>query len=360
MPRTITGAIKETVPLRTRVRTRSWLSGRDDSLEHLRGKKKAIIALAADYANLGDVAITVAQARFLSHCLPEHEIVYFPCASTYLQMKSLEHVCGPDDLITITGGGNMGDMYASLEDARRFIVGRFPDNRVVSFPQTADFSDTREGRRELRRSRRTYGGHRNLHLFAREPISLDRMRRYFPDTPVYLAPDIALHLDESKPRRQRHGALLCIRDDAESALPSRLRGDLMNSLSSRGLDARALDTHTKDDSRLPIEEREGQLQELLDAFRRAQVVVTDRLHGMVFSAATGTSCVVLPSKSHKIKGTYECWLRSQSYIRFQDDFDLDHTLQLVGSLGELSTTNTQPPDLAKCFDPLRKAVVGRA
>jgi pyruvyl transferase EpsI len=361
MPRTIAGAIKEIVPLRTRVRTRYWLSGRDDDyLGHLKGKKKAIVALAADYANLGDVAITVAQARFLSNCLPEHEIVYFPCAATYLQMKSLEYVCGPDDFITITGGGNMGDQYPSLEDARRFVVERFPNNRVISFPQTADFSDTREGRRELRRSRKAYSSHRNLQLFAREPVSLESMRQYFPSTRVQLVPDIALYLDESKPRSERQGVLLCLRDDMESALPSRWREDLVNGLSSGELEVHALDTHTKDDCRLPIDERERQLKQLLDSFRGAEVVVTDRLHGMVFAAITGTPCIVFHSKNHKIKATYECWLSSCKYVRFQDDLDIEHTMQFIKALGELSTTSIKPPDLTANYDPLRKTVVGQA
>lgn len=133
----------------------------------------------------------------------------------------------------------------------------------------------------------------------------------------------------------------------------------MNSLSSIGLDVRALDTHTKDNSRLPIDEREGQLQEFLDAFRRAQVVVTDRLHGMVFSAVTGTPCVVFGSKSHKVRATYECWMSGQNYVRFQDDFDPDHTVQLIETLAGLSDTDIQPPDLSGFYDPLREAVAGQ-
>ncbi|MCX6844361.1 MAG: polysaccharide pyruvyl transferase family protein [candidate division WOR-3 bacterium] len=306
------------------------------------------------------MAITIAQARFLSDHLPEHEIVYFPCAATYVQLKSLKHVCRPDDLITIVGGGNMGDLYASLEDARRFIVENFPDNRVISFPQTVGFSDTREGRRELRRSCRAYSRHRDLHLFAREPVSLERMREYFPNTPVHLVPDIVLYLDESRPRVQRQGILLCIRDDSESASPSRLRDDLVNGLATRGADVRVTDTHTRDNDRLPIEDRQRQLQELFDAFRKTQIVVTDRLHGMIFSAITGTPCVAFRNRNHKIKSTYDSWLRAHEYIRFQDDFDIGHTLQLVEALGQLGTTEIQPPNLTEYYGPLRKAVVGQA
>jgi pyruvyl transferase EpsI len=357
--RTIVSAIKKIVPVSSRVRVRYWLSRSDDTFEYLRGKKKAIVALAADYANLGDVAITMAQGWFLSEHLPEREVVYFPCRSTYTHMKSLRHVCNSDDLITITGGGNMGDRYASLEDARRFIVERFPHNQVISFPQTVDFSDTPEGRRELHLSRRAYGRHRNLHLFAREPASLDRMKEYFPKAHVALVPDIALSLDESKPRRQRHGVLLCLRDDLESASPSCLRSDLVSILTSGGRVVREVDTLSQDNNRLPVESRIVELQGLLDAFRAAEIVITDRLHGMIFSAITGTPCVAFRSKNHKIKSTYDSWLRAHEYIRLQDDFAPDHSLQLIEDLGKRTAVGIHQPDLTGYYDPLRKAVTGQ-
>ena len=120
------------------------------------------------------------------------------------------------------------------------------------------------------------------------------------------------------------------------------------------------DTMNQDNNRLPVEDRQGQLQELLDAFRKAEIVVTDRLHGMIFSAITGTPCVAFRNRNHKIKSTYDSWLRANEYIRFQDDFDIGHTLQLVEALGQLGTTEIQPPNLTEYYGPLRKAVVGQA
>ena len=46
--------------------------------ERLRGKKKCLVFLAADYGNLGDVAITFAQERFLARHFPDYEIVDVP------------------------------------------------------------------------------------------------------------------------------------------------------------------------------------------------------------------------------------------------------------------------------------------
>ena len=48
-----------------------------------------------------------------------------------------------------------------------------------------------------------------------------------------------------------------------------------------------------------------------------ELVITDRLHGMIFCAITGTPCVVINSKSPKVRGCYE-WIKHLDYIRFAD------------------------------------------
>ena len=69
---------------------------------------------------------------------------------------------------------------------------------------------------------------------------------------------------------------------------------------------------------IPISDRYTALERQFDAFRHAELVVTDRLHGMIFCAITGTPCVVLNSKSPKVLGCY-AWIKDLPYIRFCDD-----------------------------------------
>ena len=57
------------------------------------------------------------------------------------------------------------------------------------------------------------------------------------------------------------------------------------------------------------------MTEKLRSFAAARLVVTDRLHGMIFSAITGTPCVVLSNYNHKVRGTYE-WISYLPYIKF--------------------------------------------
>jgi pyruvyl transferase EpsI len=352
-------SLKQHIPLGWKARAAYVLSRPDPvTWEDLRGKHKAIITLAADYPNLGDIAITQAQARFVKACLPGYEIVDFPCAATYTQIKALKRVCTPADVVTIIGGGNMGDLYSSLEDARRFIIRQFPRNRIISFPQSMDLSDTPAGQRELARSQRAYGRHPNLYLFAREPVSFEMMQRHFPGTPVRLVPDIALSLPLHTEETQRKGVLVCIRNDKESALGPIRRAELLGQLTASIVEAEVTDTVLSRTGRLSLDERDKELEALVLRFRHAEAVVTDRLHGMIMAAISGTPCVVLRNANHKIVGTYRTWLAENRTIALLEDYSAAAVLAALKQVRAQAGKVCVDLGLSRAFEPLRLAVTG--
>jgi pyruvyl transferase EpsI len=145
----------------------SLLKGNRQPLESISGKKRCFVFLAADYGNLGDVAITYAQEKFLQQRLPDYEIVDVPKSHTLDDLLRIKKSITTDDIITIVGGGNMGDMYFDLELLRLMVVNNFKNNRVISFPQTIDYSDSKEGRYLLNLSKRIYNSHSNITMCAR-------------------------------------------------------------------------------------------------------------------------------------------------------------------------------------------------
>ena len=46
-------------------------------------------------------------------------------------------------------------------------------------------------------------------------------------------------------------------------------------------------------------------------FQKSELVITDRLHGMIFCYITKTPCIVMPNNNHKILMTYEKNSKSQ-------------------------------------------------
>lgn len=355
------GRIKSMVPERIKGPILAKLRPRTyPDLEPWRSRKKVVITLAGFYQNLGDMALTYAQKRIIETVLPDYDVLLFPSADTYGRMKALKRVVGPEDIITTIGGGNMDDVYPSLENARRFVVRSFPHHPIVSFPQTMAFSNTPSGRRALRRSARTYRSHPRLVVFAREPRTLELMQSGLPGTRVECTPDTVLSLKNEVPPRSRAGLMLSIRNDKEVLLTSDDRLRIMEVAKSKTEDVLVRDTVD-----VALEDcQQGTFEETLEDFWRLlssrRVVVTDRLHGMIFCVITQTPVVVLSNSNHKIKKTYETWLQGYPYVRYLDSFDEASLSQAIDDLWNLSPAKITVPDLSAQYEPLYQALLAAA
>ena len=67
-------------------------------------------------------------------------------------------------------------------------------------------------------------------------------------------------------------------------------------------------------------EREHFLRRKWADFSACRLIITDRLHGMIFAAITGTPCLALDNISGKVKGGYE-WIKELKYICFCNSQD---------------------------------------
>ena len=74
----------------------------------------------------------------------------------------------------------------------------------------------------------------------------------------------------------------------------------------------------KEHVEIPVWLRDYFLEKKFQEFRSREAVITDRLHGMVFAAVTGTPCVALDNVSRKISGVYQS-MTSLSYIKTADN-----------------------------------------
>lgn len=298
-------------------------SKRYDEYKNLKGKKKCIICLAADYGNLGDVAITYAQTEFLKTKFPGYEIVDFPISKTLTHLKSLKENCSAEDIITLTGGGYMGDMYFRSELLRQLIIKVFRRNKVISFPQTADFSTSDLGKHMLSRARKVYSSCRRLELWARDEKSYVFMKENFCYNIVRLTPDIVMWLDELKPGSERTVITLCLRNDLEKNSSTDSIVDSIRKKLPNISKIETYDTHIGD-VRLDIDARLAELNKIWAQFRKSKLVITDRLHGMIFSYITGTPAFVLANSNFKVAECYK-WIQDCGYIKFIDkieDFDM--------------------------------------
>lgn len=63
---------------------------------------------------------------------------------------------------------------------------------------------------------------------------------------------------------------------------------------------------------------EEKLRDKMEQIGSASLVVTDRLHGMIFAALMQTPCLVLHNYNHKVEETYK-WIRDLDYVEYVPD-----------------------------------------
>lgn len=283
--------------------------------------KKAFVFLAADYGNLGDVAITYAQTQYLKTKLPDYEVIDVPISKTLDAIVAIKRFIQPMDIITTVGGGNFGDLYEQIEFYRQLVVENFPKNKVISFPQTMDFSNTEIGKKALRKAKEKYNSHSNMTFIAREEISFAMMKEAFPNNNVIITPDIVISLNKTEPDFKREGVVICLRGDDEKLLKKEEQEQLLKLVNKNFQLVSNYDTHINK-NHLSLEEREEALSEIWNKFKSAELVITDRLHGMIFCYITKTPCLVFQNNNHKVKGSFK-WIKDKSSIKLIDKFSED-------------------------------------
>lgn len=315
------------------------------------GVKKFFVFLCGYYQNMGDMALTYAHEKFLHDNFPDYEVIMVPGYRTYHWMKEIQRVLTKDDIITILGGGNMDDLYVSLENARRFVIRKFPDNPVISFPQTMGFTDTPYGRHRKKLTEKTYNKNKNLKIFTREPKSFELMKQSF-NSDIGFCPDMVLYLNKREPKQQRDGVLCCLRRDREMNLSDEESNSIKQLLTEKYGNVIFTDTVDVSEDGCKPENLADTLETFWALLRTKQVVVTDRLHCMIFCAITKTPCVVFDNSNNKTSGVFNSWLKDCGYIRMCGEFDCDTMIKNTDELLKLDISSCADLDLTEQFKPL--------
>jgi pyruvyl transferase EpsI len=267
---------------------------------------------APDYGNAGDLAIGEAMIRFIEkNKNPAHEFVVLGQSDVHASIKKVKKAISAGDVICLAGGGNMGVAYPGYEANRRKIINAFPDNRIVIFPSTIDYSGGCYARCEFRRAIKVYARHGDLHIFARERTSYGILKEHFAN-PSYLCPDMALALPITVKPEKREGIGICLRKDDESAMTVKERDDMVSFAGKKCQALKILDTLVASDV---LGSRPGQkiIADKISEFAACRLVITDRLHGMIFSYLSGTPCIVFDNRNRKCSGVHE-WIKDCGFV----------------------------------------------
>lgn len=323
---------------------------RIENLYKLKGKKKILHLLTPIHGNTGDQAIVYATNKYLRENFSEFEVIEIYRNDIYKYAETLKAILGPDDFIVLIGGGNLGNLWIEEEIDRRFVIKTFKDNKIISMPQTMDFTNDEYGKRELDISREIYNSHSDLTLIAREKKSYEDMNTVFTNAKVILNPDMVLYLNNTLnfSDRKRDVIMTCLRKDKESILKDK-REVLIEQLKS--IHNNIVNFDTVLNKIIFMEDRENELLSVWKLFSKSEVVITDRLHGMIFAAITRTPCIVARSIDHKIFGTYQ-WIKKLNFIFFVEELsveEIEKTINYIRNIKEFNSIDVKE----EYFDKLR-------
>ena len=276
-------------------------------------KEAALFVFTPTHDNLGDHAIAYSTIQLFKKSNFDYIEI------TDRELRLLERIGKLNifngRIIILNGGGYLGTLWPEDELLARKIVKSNPKSKIVFLPNTIFYENTSEDQTELEKSKQIYNNHKNIVFYARERKSYEYMKNVYNN--VMLCPDMVLSLNEQDEAKKRNGCLVCLRSDIEKTL-NEAETESISKQVKNVFDSNYNVTDMYSKSIFNVSERKNILQGKFNEFRTAQLVITDRLHGMIFSAITGTPCIVINSKSPKIKGCYE-WIENLNYIRFCDD-----------------------------------------
>ncbi|MDY2814156.1 MAG: polysaccharide pyruvyl transferase family protein [Dorea sp.] len=320
------------------------------------GRKIYIIGTPL-HNNIGDSAIVLAEKQFLKKLgfnekqIKEITMKEFKEYETLLlrSIKRNKVMC------CWLGGGNMGDQWMAEEQFRRRIIEKIPQkNPMIIFPQTIFYSDTKNGKQEEKKSIFYYNNRKNLTIVARERSSYEIMKTIYPETEVMLVPDIVLSTTKEmfgEMPLQRKGILLCLRSDKEKKMSDEQRDEIMKIIRHLDVSCQKSDMYTH--CELTKENRAEHVYEKMSEFAQAELVITDRLHGMIFSAITETPCIVFSNYNHKVRGTYE-WIKYLPYIKYVED--IEEMKQYIPELLTMKNCKFDNTSLLKSYENLAEKI----
>jgi|GEM_PF-121104 len=295
----------------------------------------------ADYGNLGDQAIAANCIAFLKHYFPDYQCEEISGRQWDHCKEEVKKLVSADDVLFIVGGGYMGDLWPLENNRVLEMLNSFPENTAIYFPQTFFFKNEQNMPSLVRKN--TYYIHRDKASYSRFAESGNQFLKdgsaLYPDMVLYDA------VKEEKDPTTRKGILGCLRLDKEKRDYS-LNTTIYDYCKEHEIPYRVCDTQL--DHSIARADREKELEQMLSLFAGAKLVVTDRLHAMIFAYLTKTPCIALDNVSKKVSGVC-VWIKDCTFIRMAERAD-----QVIPLCDELlnSTEEKNEIHLKQTFDQM--------
>lgn len=279
-------------------------------------RKRIILIYTPEYSNIGDHLITVAERQFFQSSLPEYAVIEISKEEIRDNEALFGFLITKKDVLVVTGGGFLGSLWTRVPTK---VINEYPDNKIIIMPQSIYYEDSEYGRMCAKEDAEVFSKHKDLTVCFREKISINRfMDLKCKNVNVVLVPDMALYLDFAECDMERNRIMLCLRNDKEKNIDD-ASIEKIKKIIGVGKDE-IVKTDMLDAGSIPAVFRNEVVDRKIQEFKRSKLVITDRLHGMIFSVITRTPCIAINNLTHKIKGVYQ-WIEELDYVKFLPDIE---------------------------------------
>lgn len=318
-------------------------------------KRKLILIDTPAHGNLGDQAIALAEQKFIREMLGLN-FYELTKEDYFVGQKALSKSIRREDMLLIHGGGFLGTLWQKEEDIFLSILKEFSFNKIVVLPQTVFFEDSDYGRLERERLKKSIQECADLKIFLRDKNSYRIMTEelHLDKRQCFLVPDIVTYLKVESGNQKRTKILFCIRRDKEKTSDEKQLLTIFHSLEEAGEDVTFTDMVV--DRRIGKKERQKAVSSQFLKFSSAKLVITDRIHGMLFAAVTGTPCIALDNISKKVSGAYE-WIQYLDYVQFKDEKEI--TLDLIWDMSGKKNCVYSNLELQEYYDLIKKEIASQ-
>lgn len=274
---------------------------------------RCVLMLATPvHGNLGDQAIVVSEQEFLKKCgIDKRQIIEVDNELVLARMANIQKTVNNNDLLILDGGGNIGTLWPNEDNKIISIINSFKNNRIIVFPQTCFYESGCHYR--ILRTKRALTSHEDLHIFLRDEKSFSLFVKLYPGVNCSLTPDIVLSLKPNISQKKKKRILICKRADKESSLDS----DPSLQLKTEFAGFSVLTFSTVLNKRVTALSRKRHLRYLFRKISTAELVITDRLHALLFSFICSTKCICFDNKSNKVFGALH-WVGSESVYKCEN------------------------------------------
>lgn len=318
------------------------------------GQDTVFILGVPEHGNRGDQAIALSEVKFISEYMPNKQIVLISEMDLYENILLIKLITNKyKNLCIFHGGGNIGEMYSFQENSRLFAVKNLKKARIIIFPQSIDYS---ENSASLSKAKKIYESHNDLKIFTRELQSEKLRKKLFGNCKGDMVPDIVLSYTPKIGEYERKGVIFCTRSDKEKNKNSQSAlGELREIAKTVFESVKTVDTYS-DEYRCKYEEQIHGLNKIWKEFKSAELVITDRLHGMIFCAITNTPCIALDNTTGKVGYLYRTWLGNSNILFLSNQDELQNAIDIIKNR-KFENPDIDFEELRKSYSSLIKALV---